>query len=401
MKHAIWFVRLVFVAWMFPAGLNHFVPLFPQPLGNQPLSRELFAALEASGLFDLVKLVELFAGISVLTGRYVPLALLMCMPISFCVWFWDVPLQGWGSISAIYGWAVLLCNALLCLAYIGSYRALFAPRTGSADRARLVLVGRLIFGGWMLLGGLNYFFLHVYPMPAGHESLAAQLMTALVHSGLLGVVMAIQLIVGALILVGLFVPLALCVMMPIAVCAAYWAVVLEHRPVWAALALAAVALNGLLMLVCLADYRGVLQRRAYAAGEGPERAMSYESLFVDARGRTARGPFAAALAVLLPVAAFYHFLVYGLPGQWALLVLLLPAAVLCARRLHDMGRAAWWLLMPGMLIAVAAWLHMAGRGEGIVPAVTLAALVAGAGVMLWGLIGKGEAGANRYGAATP
>jgi len=98
MKHVLWFVRLVFVAWMFPAGLNHFVPLFPQPLGNQPLSRELFAALDASGLFDLVKLVELFAGISVLTGRYVPLALLMCMPISFCVWFWDVPLQGWGRL---------------------------------------------------------------------------------------------------------------------------------------------------------------------------------------------------------------------------------------------------------------------------------------------------------------
>ena len=55
MKYAVWFVRLVFAAWMIPAGLNHFVPLFPQPIGTQPLSQELFLALFDSHLFDLVK----------------------------------------------------------------------------------------------------------------------------------------------------------------------------------------------------------------------------------------------------------------------------------------------------------------------------------------------------------
>jgi hypothetical protein len=33
MKYAVWLVRLVFAAWMIPAGLNHFIPLFPQPMG--------------------------------------------------------------------------------------------------------------------------------------------------------------------------------------------------------------------------------------------------------------------------------------------------------------------------------------------------------------------------------
>ena len=68
MKYAVWFVRLIFAAWMIPAGLNHFVTLFPQPLGTQPLSQELFLALFDSHLFDLVKLVELVAGIGVLFG---------------------------------------------------------------------------------------------------------------------------------------------------------------------------------------------------------------------------------------------------------------------------------------------------------------------------------------------
>lgn len=129
MKYAVWFVRLVFAAWMIPAGLNHFVPLFPQPMGSQPLSQELISALIDSGLFDLVKLVELLAGIAVLTGFYTPLALLVCMPVSFCVFWWDAPLEGWGSRAALFGYAVLLCNVLLCIAYHRSYRSMFALRS--------------------------------------------------------------------------------------------------------------------------------------------------------------------------------------------------------------------------------------------------------------------------------
>ena len=138
MKYAVWFVRLTFAAWMIPAGVNHFVRLFPQPMGSQPLSHELIVALLDSHLFDLVKAVELLAGISVLTGFYTPLALIVCMPVSFCVFYWDTPLEGWGSRASIFGESVLFCNLLLCLTYIRSYRSMFAlhskPRTfGTSD----------------------------------------------------------------------------------------------------------------------------------------------------------------------------------------------------------------------------------------------------------------------------
>ncbi len=128
MKYAVWFLRLLFAAWMIPAGLNHFAPLFPQPMGSQPLSQELIAALIDSRLFDLVKGVELIAGICVLLGFYAPLALLVCMPVSFCVFYWDAPLEGWGSRAALFGYATLTVNVLLCLAYVRSYRAMFALR---------------------------------------------------------------------------------------------------------------------------------------------------------------------------------------------------------------------------------------------------------------------------------
>lgn len=138
MRYAVWLVRLIFGGWMVPAGLNHFLPLFPQPQGTG-LSGEVFQALFASHLFDMVKAVELLAGICVLTGVFTPLALVVCMPVSFCVFWWDNPLSGWGSPANPYGQAVLFCNLVLCLAYWNSYRSMFTlkakPRTLGTDAA--------------------------------------------------------------------------------------------------------------------------------------------------------------------------------------------------------------------------------------------------------------------------
>jgi uncharacterized membrane protein YhaH (DUF805 family) len=392
---------------MIPAGLNHFVPLFPQPLGSQPLSQELFSALFDSHLFDLVKAVELVAGIGALTGLYLPLALVICMPISFCVWYWDTPLEGWGSIASYYGGSVLVSNVLLCLAYVTTYRGSFAARSkprpllnasgGRPDEARLILAGRLIFGAWMLANGISYFFASLHPMPAGHAPLAMQLMTALDHSNLLDVVMGIQLVTGAFILAGIFVPLALCVVMPISVCAAYWGVILEHRPLAAVLALAAIALNGLLMLAYIDYYKGILQRRALAVGETLR--TNFDALYMNPGERTARGDFIGALVPLLAVFALYYFVVTSRNGQWCEVVLIYPAIVLHARRLHDMGRSAWPLLVPAALLVATAWLHLYVPGARAIDVVTLAAVVASAAFIVWGLIGKGQSEDNRFGKA--
>lgn len=125
----------------------------------------------------------------------------------------------------------------------------------------LVLAARLIFGAWMLLNGANHWFLHLYPEPVGHTPLAIQLMTALKDGWMLDVAMVVQLVAGALILTGFFVPVGLCIVMPISVCAAFWAVILEHEPVGAALALAAVALNALLCLAYIDYYKDMLHPR--------------------------------------------------------------------------------------------------------------------------------------------
>ncbi|MWV26617.1 hypothetical protein [Aurantiacibacter rhizosphaerae] len=141
MRYAVWLVRLIYTAWMVPAGLNHFIPLFPQYPGDNALSNGVFTALLDSGLFTLVKAVELIAGLMLLFGFRVPLALVMVLPVSFTVWYWDTELQGWWTVSAVYGWAVLGCNLFLLYAYRDCCRLMFdgwmdpqAARAGTARR---------------------------------------------------------------------------------------------------------------------------------------------------------------------------------------------------------------------------------------------------------------------------
>jgi hypothetical protein len=64
----------------------------------------------------------------VLTGFYAPLGVILCMPVSFCVFYWDAPLEGWTSSASRAGYTALLVNSLLCLAYFNSYRSMFALR---------------------------------------------------------------------------------------------------------------------------------------------------------------------------------------------------------------------------------------------------------------------------------
>lgn len=199
---------------------------------------------------------------------------------------------------------------------------------------------RVLFGAWLLGAGINHFFLLIWPVPKGSEPLGIQLIGALAHSGLLDIAMGILLAAGALILAGQLVPFALCMALPVVVGAAYWAVLLERNPVPAMLALAALALNALLMLAYLDHYRGVLQVRALAVGESDTDGASYERTYSLPLSGISPAQFAVALVPLLGAGAFYYFLVPSLLAFYCLLMLAVPAAVLLVRRVRGMKRSS-------------------------------------------------------------
>lgn len=127
--------------------------------------------------------------------------------------------------------------------------------------------------------------------------------------------------------------------------------------------------------------------------------MNFDTLFVNPNGRTSRSQFVPALITLLAVVVFYAFLVTGRTATWCLLVLVFPAFILHARRLHDMGRTAWLLLVPVVLMlgAFGIWLKLLSFGAQLDAVVPIAALVVSAGFALWGCIGAGQAEPNRFG----
>jgi uncharacterized membrane protein YhaH (DUF805 family) len=119
--------------------------------------------------------------------------------------------------------------------------------------------------------------------------------------------------------------------------------------------------------------------------------MNFEALYANPDGATPRASYAAALVVLLAVVAFYYFLVPGRTGQFALLMLLYPALVLHARRLHAMDQSGWLVLIPGLALAATAWLHLYPVASAPMNGVTWAAMALSALFIAWGLAGKDRA----------
>jgi len=336
MKYAVWYVRLVYAAWMIPAGLNHFIRLYPQPTGNQPLSIAVFTALIDSGLFTMVKATELLAGIAVLLGFRLPLLLIAVLPVSFTVWYWDTELQGWWTGSAVYGWSVLGCNLFLCLHYWPSYRAMFAsdatPRAPlpALDIPKLWDMLRILLGLVLAISALRYFMpflLAAYiPLPEFSDPMALRLRTVLDVSGLLAVAKFIHLIAGLMLLNKRFVPFALAALMPVNVCAAFIAL-LEGNVGIILAALAILAVNGLLMLAYLQSYRDVLAPGQIAENESAEPGQNYNSLFANPMSGAPTAAYLGAGLVLAAALATYWKVIPGLNGMTGLWTLAIPTVI--------------------------------------------------------------------------
>jgi len=269
----------------------------------------------------------------------------------------------------------------------------------------LILIARVVFGAWMVANGVNHFLgSPLYAEAVGHEPMAIQLMAAFQHSKMFDVAMFIELVTGALILAGAVVPAALAVVMPVSVCAAYWAVILDHQPVEAILAVLAVTLNAGLCLAYFEYYTDMLKQRAVTVDEAMDGA-NYENTYAYPGGRTSQKDYAMALAIALLAFCFYKIVSnVGLNGQWVMTTLLFPGFVVAARRFHDMGQSAKLLLIPLALDVLALGWHYADAlkiREGAPPdALLWLAVLVTTGFALWALVGKAKDADNKYGAAT-
>jgi hypothetical protein len=77
--------------------------------------------MQASGLFCFAKGTEVLAGIMLITGQWVPLALLLAFPVSVNILYVDVALTG-VPFYAFLGIVNFVWNAGLMYAYLKYYR---------------------------------------------------------------------------------------------------------------------------------------------------------------------------------------------------------------------------------------------------------------------------------------
>ncbi len=118
--------------------------------------------------------------------------------------------------------------------------------------------------------------------------------------------------------------------------------------------------------------------------------MTYEALFVNPNGRTARADYVPALITLAAAIAFFAYMVTGRTAHFCMLVLMYPAFVLLARRVRDMGYSAWLVIVPLAVTLMAyavklGYFSVSDSLNGMLPWIALAVSAAFA---LWGCAKK-------------
>lgn len=128
MKLTLLATRIFLGLFLLANGLNfwfHWLPITPP---ESEKATRLMDGLVFSGLFGVVKYVEVLTGIALLANRYVPLALAAMLPLSVVISFVDFILIATPEASTF---AVLLVvpQALLMLAHIKAYLPILTVRS--------------------------------------------------------------------------------------------------------------------------------------------------------------------------------------------------------------------------------------------------------------------------------
>jgi putative oxidoreductase len=121
--------RIILGLIYFVFGLNfffHFIPAGAQPSGK---AAAFLGGLFQSGyLFQLIKVIEITAGALLLMGRYVPLVLVVLMPISLNIFLFHSVLEPTGAALVISS-LILVLQLFLAYRYQRYYRQLFIAKS--------------------------------------------------------------------------------------------------------------------------------------------------------------------------------------------------------------------------------------------------------------------------------
>lgn len=113
-------IQFFFGGWFFFNGINYFVEFTPPPPGSAPGTRALMEALESTGLFAVVKFVELVTGAALLMNRFVPLATIVAFPVTLVITYVMLVING-GVVGTTVGILALAFNGFIALVRLDNF----------------------------------------------------------------------------------------------------------------------------------------------------------------------------------------------------------------------------------------------------------------------------------------
>ena len=118
MRFAIIGARVILGLIFTVFGLNGFFHFIPNPEMNEPMTTFMMALAGTGYFMIIVKVVEVVSGLMILTGRFLPLGLILLAPVSVHILFVHLFLDQAGLAMAI---VIVVLQVFLAFAYRDSF----------------------------------------------------------------------------------------------------------------------------------------------------------------------------------------------------------------------------------------------------------------------------------------
>jgi hypothetical protein len=138
LAHLTRIARLIFAFQFLINGLNGWWKILPYPTvfdAPVPTTPPFVQAMIDTGyLYGALKAVEVLGGLMLFANRWVPLALVLCYPVSVGAWSIDFFLLPMSLRAQVMGWSALLLNTYLLFAYFHYYAPMLVARSSPTGR---------------------------------------------------------------------------------------------------------------------------------------------------------------------------------------------------------------------------------------------------------------------------
>lgn len=138
----VYALQFFFGAWFVAHGLNQWLDFFPRPKGSSPIARDLIMAMNAAGLFDFIKIVEVITGVLLLANRFVPLAIVGAFPVALSIAHLNI-MSNPDPMSKAVGVIIMIIISVIALGYLDRFLPMLTFNSGDpSDRGLRQLFGK-------------------------------------------------------------------------------------------------------------------------------------------------------------------------------------------------------------------------------------------------------------------